>query len=220
VEFEGHYGGNVSQIILDISANTFKNDEAYYKRMVNELSAVDTRKHEVILKWQLFEESETNIAADTLLFYKMIRWAWVMYGYKTTASVFDKQSLNELMFSECVAVDNYKLPFIKIANNRKYDWLIGEIPRKYKVYKSVDNYWDWQKDDWDGNTIYLWCVSEYPAPMEDYPEVEYLSDHTVGLELFHRNEPVIWEKHYKLPDSTGLDAGDFAITPEGLKEIL
>lgn len=218
MEFERYNGGNVSQIILDCAANTHKNDEAYYKRMVDELSAVDTRKHEVILKWQLFNKSETNIVADTLLFCKMIRWAWIKYGYKTTASVFDRQSLKELMFSEQMAVDNYKLPFIKIANNRDLDWLIGEIPRKYRVYKSVGTREDYKGIYWEETTLF--CVSEYPAPIEKYPKVYAISDHTVGLELYHRNQPVVWEKHLRLEDSTGLDAGDFAITPEELKEIL
>ena len=203
----------MSQIILDISANTFKNDEAYYKRMVDELSAVDTRKHEVILKWQLFEESEHNIRARRAIFEPLAAWAYKVHRYRTTASVFDIQSLRFLI--ECGLP--YELPFIKIANNRKYDWLIGEIPRKYAVYKSVSNASDYFRD----METPLWCVSKYPADIVDYPDsVKYISDHTVGLELFHRNEPVIWEKHYKLSDSTGLDAGDFAITPEGLKEIL
>jgi hypothetical protein len=206
----------MSQIILDISANTFKNDEAYYKRMIDELSAVDTRKHEVILKWQLFEESEFNIRARKALFVPLSEWAFKVHRYKTTSSVFDIESLRFLL--ECELP--YDLPFIKIANNRKYDWLIGEIPRKYKVYKSVDRIpvINWQ---FNNGIEELWCVSEYPAPIEKYPDwCKTISDHTVGLELFHRNQPVIWEKHYKLSDSTGLDAGDFAITPEGLKEIL
>jgi hypothetical protein len=38
--------------------------------------------------------------------------------------------------------------------------------------------------------------------------------------LFRKFEPEIIEMHYKLPDSTGLDAGPFARTPEQLAEIL
>ena len=203
----------MNKIILDICANTFKNDEAYYKRMVDELSNVDTRKHEVILKWQLFEESDHNIRARLAIFEPLSAWTHKVHGYKTTASVFDIQSLHFLL--ECELP--YELPFIKIANNRKYDWLIGEIPRKYPIYKSVDNPSDYFKD----METPLWCVSRYPADIFDYPDsVKYISDHTIGLELYHRNQPVVWEKHYKLSDSTGLDAGNFAITPEELKEIL
>ena len=220
MEFEGHYGGNVSQIILDISANTFKNDEAYYKRMVNELSNVDTRKHEVILKWQLWTGKRgKNIKADIGLFYLMARWAWNKHQYKTTASVFDEESLSNLLLIN-PELEGYGLPFIKIANDRGLDWLIGEIPRKYKVYKSVDRIpvINWQ---FNNGIEELWCVSEYPAPIEKYPDwCKTISDHTVGLELFHGNQPVIWEKHLRLEDSTGLDAGPFAITPRELGEIL
>lgn len=206
----------MAQIILDISANTHSNDEAYYKRMIDELAKVDTHKHEVILKWQLFEEAGDNLPADTRLFYKMADWARTTHGYITTASVFDLISLDDLVFIE-ILFENYKLPFIKIANRRDLDWLIGEIPRKYVVYKSVGT----SKEYLHENETPLFCVSEYPAPISKYPaRTTYLSDHTVGLELWHRNKPRIWEKHYKLPDSTGPDAGPFAITPSELKEIL
>ena len=71
------------------------------------------------------------------------------------------------------------------------------------------------------------CVSEYPASKEDYIEIfpeSFLelgiSDHTIDWELFETYKPAIYECHYKLPDSTGLDAGPFARTPQQLKEIL
>lgn len=208
------------QIILDISANTHRNDEAYYKRMIDELAKVDTRKHEVILKWQLWSgKMGKNIGAHIGLFYYMARWAWKKHQYKTTASVFDKESLSSLLLIN-PEVEGYELPFIKIANNRELDYLIGEIPRKYQVYKSVSTMKEYYDDREDG--VYpLFCVSEYPANIKDYPKtVRRISDHTIGLRLWHRNYPSILEKHYKLSDSTGLDAGDFAITPSKLKEIL
>ena len=210
----------MSQIILDISANTHKNDGYYYKRMINELSAVDTRKHEVVLKWQLWTGKRgKNIEADIGLFYLMARWAWNKHQYKTTASVFDEESLSNLLLIN-PELEGYSLPFIKIANDRSLDWLIGEIPRKYVVYKSV-NAQDYEAYDLNDDSVHLGCVSKYPSLVSDYPKkIKHLSDHTTGLELWHRNRPIIWEKHYKLPDSTGLDAGDFAITPEELKEIL
>lgn len=209
----------MSRIILDISANTHKNDETYYKRMIDELSVVDTGKHGVVLKWQLWTgDMGNNIRADMMLFYDMAMWAYEEHGYKTTSSVFDMHSLGFLL--GCSTCFDYDLPFIKIANRRDLDWLIGEIPRKYEVYKSVDS----REDYYDGFHVTdvetLWCVSEYPANINDYPPVRYISDHTIGLELYHRNQPVVWEKHYKLSDSTGLDAGPFAITPEELRSIL
>jgi hypothetical protein len=201
------------QIILDISANTHLNLEPYYKRMVGELAKIDYRKHEVVLKWQLFERAGDNRVADINLFCRMAIWAWEEYRYRTTASVFDTKSLTSL-----TTIDDtlpYELPFIKIANNPHIYWLIGEIPRKYRVYRSGDNY------GCEENIVYLQCVSKYPSSIDDYSDnAPFISDHTIGLELWHRNKPLIWEKHYKLPDSTGLDAGPFAITPDELKEVL
>jgi hypothetical protein len=47
-----------------------------------------------------------------------------------------------------------------------------------------------------------------------------ISDHTTSWDLFNKYNPEIIEWHYKLSDSIGLDAGDFARTPEQLKEVL
>lgn len=220
MELTSNNGGDVVQIILDISANTHKNDRDYYKKMIDELAKVDTHKHEVILKWQLWTHKMGDNKQANLSFFRMMsKWAWKGYGYMTTASVFDIESLKYLMRVDLP----YELPFIKIANRRDLDWLIGEIPRKYIIYKSTDDYSEFCgfNSDYKYGVQPLYCISKYPAPIDDYPRGVYsLSDHTVGLELFHRNKPKIWEKHFKLSDSTGLDAGEFAITPEELKEIL
>jgi len=80
----------------------------------------------------------------------------------------------------------------------------------------------------------MWCVSKYPATLAEYDEILWdedtgkritipysaVSDHTTDFELWHKYKPKIIEFHYKLSDSTGLDAGDFARTPEQLREIL
>lgn len=215
MELKTDNGGNVSQIILDISANTHKNDDQYYKFMINELAKVDTHKHDIVLKWQLFEYQGDNEKADVHTFQDMARWAWVEHRYKTTASVFDIESLNRLIYADSILP--YDLPFIKIANRQDLYWLVGEIPRKYRVLRSVSTL----KEYYDDKETPLFCVSEYPARIGKYPYgVAYISDHTSGLCLWYRNKPSIWEKHYKMSDSTGLDAGCFAITPEELKEIL
>lgn len=211
----------MSQIVLDISANTHRNDEKYYERMINELAAVDTHKHEVILKWQLFEYAGDNERATIYTFKDMACWAWDKHRYKTTASVFDIESLEALLYADANRLP-YELPFIKIANRRELDWLVGEIPRKYKIYKSVGDMFQYDNEMFNFRlAIPLYCVSEYPAPVRKYPDyVKTISDHTVGLNLWLRNRPHIWEKHYKLSDSSGLDAGDFAITPNELRDIL
>ena len=200
----------MARIILDISANTHQNDADYYQRMVNELKAVDTGKHEIVLKWQLFEKQGDNKVPDNKLFIAMKDWAWNEHRYQTTASVFDLHSLKFLLTYD-------DLPFVKIANRHELYYLAEYVPRRIPVYISTSH----GGGEILHNYKYLYCVSRYPATVEDYPMgIRELSDHTIGLELWKRNKPMIWEKHYKLKDSNGLDAGDFAITPEQLKEIL
>lgn len=224
----------MAQIILDMgSGNTCRNDEKIVKKMLDELKKVDTGNHghEIIIKFQLFQKAGLNIPLEHGVFGYAYMYAKEL-GYKTTASIFDKKNLNFLL-------DWYEVPFVKIANNRELDWLIGEIPRKVPVYVSYGNKEDWIDRELSPN-VYMLCVSNYPATIDDYrekfgdyflnlssqreflirPEDWGISDHTIGLELFKKYKPTIWEKHYKLHDSTGLDSGDFAITPEELGEIL
>jgi len=213
----------MSQIILDAgSGNTCRNDWPYAKRMIDELKAVDTGKHEVIIKWQLFKQAGKNIPLTREIFRQAYDYA-ASLGYQTTSSVFDKESLDFLL--------QFKIPFVKIANRRELDWLIGEIPRKISVYVSYGSYEEIECLKRYPNNKYLLCVSEYPSTLEKYEEkfkINYLSfgeelgisDHTTNFGLWHRYQPQIIEWHYKLSDSTGLDAGPFARTPEQLREVL
>jgi len=215
----------MSKIILDFSSgNTCRNDKAIVKRMIDELKAVDIGRHEIIIKWQLFKEAGANIPLEHDIFDYAYNYAKKV-GYKTTSSVFDLRSLKFLL--------NYDIPFVKIANRRDLDWLIGEIPRKMLVYISCGKIEEFFNSKYQDSIRNLICVSEYPSNIEKYQniinEIESLlecklslniSDHTVGLDLYKRYKPRIWEKHFRLPKSTGLDAGPFAITPEELREIL
>ena len=119
---------NKKEIILDMgSGNTSKNDKGIIKEMIDQLNNYDTRQHNVIIKWQLFQEAGENIPLNKNLFVFAIRYAQDK-GYKTTASVFDEESLNFLLgFKD-------EIPFIKIANHEIYYYLIGLIPRKIKIY--------------------------------------------------------------------------------------
>lgn len=222
----------MSRIILDFgSANTHKNDWDYLKKMIDELKAIDTGKHEIIIKHQLFLEAGENIPLQHKIFTMAYDYA-ARLGYRTTSSVFDKESLNFLL--------EYDVPFIKIANNRALDWLIGEVPRKIPIYTSIGAT--------DNNlcakilfhtikgvahphdqVVPILCVSNYPAIIENY-EIDFtrellencygISDHTTNFGLWYRYQPQIIEWHYKLKYSTGLDAGPFARTPAQLAEIL
>ena len=209
----------MSRIILDFaSATTCKNDKEYIKRMIDELAAVDSGKHEVIIKWQLFEKAcEILDPPVEPLKRDLFRWAYHYAkekGYQTTASVFDLPSLKYLL--------EYDIPFVKLANRPDLYWLAREVPRKISVYRSI--HWD---DTVIDNEKTLCCISKYPAkPIEystDFKVMDLkqgISDHTTDFALYYLYLPEIIEWHYKLSDSTGYDAGEFARTPEQLREIL
>lgn len=200
-------------IIIDAgSGNTCKNDKAYIKRMIDELAKVDS-KRVCCIKWQLFLSAGENIPLTHDCFDYAYRYAEVL-GFKTTASVFDIDSLEFLM--------KYKTPFIKIANKPiLYDTIMKDITVDTPVIVS------WNKRRPQGiNMKYMCCVSKYPAILIDYENqfsVEDLesgiSDHTTDFKLYNKYKPKVYEVHYMLSDSTGLDAGKFSRTPEQLKEL-
>ena len=203
-------------IILDISANTHKNSMSYVKRMIDELVKVDSRKHEVVIKHQLFTEAGDNIPLQLSVF-DYAYWYAEQQGYQTTASVFDTESLYFLL--------SYDIPFVKIANNMDLYYLAEKVPNDIPVIVSIGYPCGVTADI--ENKRELMCVSEYPAKAEQYEERfgqfflrDGISDHTTDFYLWHMYSPVIYECHYKLADSTGLDAGDFARTPDALSEIL
>lgn len=230
------------QIILDFSANTFKNDPEIIDRAVREIACINTGKHEVIFKTQLFKEAGKNVVCEHKM-YDYLHTVCAKRGYGCTASVFDHESL-EFLYSyhkKRLAEKKTGIPFIKIANNPDLYHLINEIPRAMPVYASMgyDDFPDdipiYSKDK------FLRCVSKYPAKISDYFKImqkvfsdmhchpvkgysDYvsISDHTIGLELFetYEDDLEVWEKHLILDDSDGLDAGPFAITPQELAEIL
>lgn len=220
----------MSQIILDVgSANTHKNDWPYLKKMLDELKKVDTGKHEIVIKHQLFTKAGENIPLKHDIFEKAYSYAATELNYQTASSVFDKESLDYLL--------QFKVPFIKIANNRKLDWLIGEIPRKIPVYVSYGYKCRALCHEYSGEGLVgLSCVSKYPATLEDYEKIfkdtslghinkrmllDHVSDHTTNFDLWYRYQPKIIEWHYVLEhDPSNLDGGPFARTPAMLAEIL
>ena len=222
----------MSQIILDMgSGNTLKSLDIA-KKMIDEVAAIDTKKHEVIFKVQMFINEPPNIRIEPSILGGIFGYCTIVKGYKIVASVFDLLSLNFLF--RTTRSKKYDLPFIKIACRPDLYWLIGEIPRKIPVYQSVNpkEYWNGSIGDaafeWQGSKILkILCVSKYPAQIKDYgagpggTTAYAISDHTVGLKLFNKHKPQIWEKHYVLEhDDKNPDAGAFAVTPEDLKEIL
>lgn len=204
-----------SKIILDYSANTHKNDLNKIQQTISAIKDIDTGKHEIIFKSQLFKEAGKNIVCSEYSFDSMYQHCQSL-GYKCTASVFDLDSLNYLL--------SFDIPFVKIANNRNLDYLIEHVPRGLPVYISYDS----NKIDNCYNPLLnqiderMRCVSKYPADVSEYRVMPRcnISDHTIGFDLFNMVKPKIWEKHLIMKGDKGLDAGPFAVTPEDLKEIL
>lgn len=199
-------------IIFDFgSGNTCHNDLNTAREMIIELSKLNVPG--AIIKWQLFTEAGDNLPLSHDVFDEAYRFAGI-YGLGTTASVFDEESLLYLL--------KYPIPFVKLANTSKAHALLDKIPEQIKVIISTDDPGFTTKRK---NTEILYCVSKYPADKKDYDKFgdklkKGLSDHTTDWTLFRKYQPEIYECHFKLKKSTGLDAGPFARTPEQVAEIL
>ena len=203
------------EIILDFgSGNTCLNDDDIIKEMYNELKKIDSGKTKITIKWQLFKSAGLNIPLEMDKFDLAYRYGKYL-GYNVTASVFDIESLKFLL--------NYNIPFVKIANNKSLHSLIKHIPKNIDVY--ISSYKYSYSVDFKRRVTHLWCVSNYPAYRKEYEDLgmlrgDNISDHTTTFELYDIYKPGIIEWHYKLKNTTGLDSGEFARTPEQLKEIM
>jgi len=213
-------------IILDFgSAETSKNDVDYVHRMIDELAAVDTMRQRIVIKWQLFTSVPSGVPPLKHEVFEEASWYAYMKGYQTTASVFDEESLDYLLTWDIDPV------FVKIAARPNLYKLIDEIPDTVPVFVSVPDL-EHREAVWEkygkrkGRLVILHCIAEYPANPTVY-ETMYghnlsysISDHTPGLYLYNKYQPYYYEKHYRLEDSTGRDAGPFAATPKELSVIL
>lgn len=223
------------EIILDVGSGNSIRNNIDVRLIVDAIKEIDTGKHDIIIKAQLFENQPPNTPLPHFIFEDLYQYS-KRKGYKCTASVFDMESLKCLL--------QFDVPFIKIACRRELYRLIDEIPRKIMVYKSVPPHIWWNGPDYDNEPHMeqsLCCVSKYPAEIEDYDYkppsymrpsdisdhisncygIYAMSDHTVGFDLLKKWNPKIWEKHFVLEhNDTNPDAGLFAVTPQELKEIL
>ena len=200
------------QFIIEMgSGNTCRNDIGIVREMIDAVAGVDSGKHDVILKWQLFESAPPNEPLLWRTFAYAYGYAWER-GFCTTASVFDRRSL--------LFLRRFEIPFIKIANRPNLRYLTCEDVPYYVSYSGsgliscVD--------------VAMACVSEYPADIRTYQErftgdeLRWaVSDHTVGWDLYHLYNPKVIEKHFVLKhDSDNPDGGPFAVTPAQLAEVL
>ena len=201
-----------TQFILDFgSGNTCRNDIEQVKKMLYSLCQADSLNHEVVIKWQLFKEALPNIPLSHDIFDFAYHFSNRL-GYKTTASVFDRESLAFLM--------QYDVPFVKIACR----------PDLYDLaqYCTVPVYVSTANSSTVNGAKMMYCVSKYPALLSDYEQAftkeqlsECVSDHTKGWALYDKYKPKVIEKHFvheRRADNP--DAGFFAVSPFQLAEVL
>jgi len=222
---------NRKNIVIEMGSGTIcNNDEKIIERMIDSIKAIDTGKHNIHIKWQLFENIKGLISLKREMFetaYCYANWK----GYKTSASVFSKDDLYYLQ-------DNFEVPFIKIANRPELYGLIKYIKKEIPIIISIDAYnrIDYLQSKYKKNKlIYLMCVSKYPQNItEKYLlKNEYesifgqalsvgLSDHTGLIDLFHEYQPDWYESHYVLNHGENYDPfGDlFCLTSDDLRGIL
>lgn len=203
-------------IILDFgSGNTCRNDYREVRRMIDALADVDPKRRATI-KWQLWTRgSEPQCSRLNWALFKRAYLYAEQRGFRTTSSVFDVESVRYLL--------TFDVPFVKIANRPYLRALARYVPRGVPI---VGSYGPGEvelralRDDID---IWMACVSSYPAEEKRYFGMDITggcSDHTIGLDLWRKYKPAVFEKHYRLPDSTGPDAGPWAATPDEIAEVL
>ena len=113
------------------------------------------------------------------------------------ASVFSETDLQYYM--------NYDTPIIKIACRKPLYKLLDMIPIDKLVYLSIADPNDRHevRKKWPRHRIiFMHCIAEYPANPNVYESVFWgnlsysISDHTKGLELYKKHEPIYYEKHF------------------------
>jgi sialic acid synthase SpsE len=191
--------------------NTARNDPAIIKQMIDLVDLVDTAEHEVILKWQLFTDAPPNIPMTHEAFDFAYHYA-AKFGFETTSSVFDIESMRFLM--------GYDVPFVKIACR----------PELYGLakYSTVPVYISSSGSLVDiPNATIMACIPKYPATIKEYEDrftvedLNIVSDHTVGWGLYLKYQPAIIEKHFvheRRADNP--DAGPFAVDAKMLRMVL
>jgi sialic acid synthase SpsE len=207
------------KFILDFgSGNTCKNDANIVQEMIESLrDVIDRRRLDrkaFTIKWQLFEKAGDNVPLSPNVFKRAVRIAEDL-GLETTASVFDVSSIRVLF--DCVE----DVPFVKVANRPDLWPLIEKLPIDVRVIVSVPN--DILINLTGREVNFMRCVSSYPAKARDYRKTfsdnglrDGISDHTTTWALLKYYAPRVYECHYRLENSTGLDAGPFARTPKQL----
>jgi sialic acid synthase SpsE len=200
-----------------------KNNKHVAIEIIDKIKAIDSGKHRIVFKFQLFKEPISNLEPLNKVVFDFIYRYCISHGYECTSSVFDQESLDFLK--------NYDTPFIKIACR---DYLYHFISQIDKPLVSVPNSLVagalMQKYP-DKNIKFLYCIPEYPATLNAYRSYfgdvngmigVGISDHSIGLDIIKNHEPLIYEKHIVLERGKTDDpyGDDFCAVPEDFEEIL
>ena len=203
-------------IILDMgSGNGNGNDPDYIKASIDAIADIDTGRHKVYLKYQLFTNAPPNKPFSEKAFNYAYKYGKAK-GYQVTASVFDSFSTKILL--------QYDIPFVKIANRPDLYYYMYYMGGEKVIVSYTGN----KPASRDTDCTYLACISEYPATVEQYEDKfspfnlrDGISDHTVGFDLFNKHQPFWWEKHFVLERTDdNPDAGPFAVMPDDLRGVL
>lgn len=202
--------------ILDFgSGETCNNDLEYAFRMIDSVPRTDK---DVVIKWQLFENIPPLLPLSHEVYIGAKMYANTI-GVKTGASFFDNESLGFLL--------DTKADFVKMAARPHLYYLLKHVPEWMPLIVSVPDF-DWYvriRQEYP-RAIVLCCVAKYPANPTEYENIyshalHYgISDHTKDWYLYKEYEPVNYECHFCLDDSTGPDAAEFARRPKQLEEVL
>jgi sialic acid synthase SpsE len=200
-------------IIFDCgSGNTCENSIDTACKMVKEIFDIGIPNSDKVIKWQLFKSAGKNIPLSHEVFERACRYADVL-GIRTTASVFDEESLEYLL--------KFGVPFVKIANNDSSREVMKKVPSDIPIIQSIDKV-EMPVGSRENLSI-IYTVSKYPADKKDYEKFgdklkKGISDHTENFDLYLKHSPKIYEFHFKLKDSKGLDAGSFARTKQQFED--
>ena len=211
----------MAEIVVEMgSANTCQNDEQKVKEMIDAIVEIDTKEHNVIFKWQLFENCPPNLPLLFPIFDYAYDYAWEK-GYETTASVFDDSSLDFLL--------RHKIPFVKIANHVDSAKQIVRIQSYYRVYSSYPYTFRYELPNVFREYVQFCVQSRYdpPARRQDYEKMyrdwqlkKAISDHTTDWYLWDKYKPEHYECHFVLEHESWNPDSKVARTPDEMRYIL
>ena len=216
-------------IILDLgNGGVLHNDNETIRKTIDSVAEIDT-KRECILKFQLFISIQNKVQLRRDVFHRAWEYATSL-GFHCTSSAFDYDSVQFLSL--------YEVPFVKISNHPhlKKERIVNDCRKSFISYSAqqfpLENVLLSVSDAEEFNRFtgrevaLLCCVSEYPAKAEDYEKrftadqlQTGLSDHTVGLDLYKKYRPKIFEKHYVLDEVTDKPR-PYCMGPRELKNLL